>query len=146
MMKTDAVEGNDPRTTKARRVGAAAVAVLSLAGVALLPFANPRPPGETWTVLVITLTVAAIAMLFRAWQLGGSERGNMFVPSSKTWKRILFFTLVLAAGGFVAVRYFTDPEFSVGTFAAFMLFTAYLILVLLFDRPAAGKVVPSGSL
>lgn len=137
-MKTDSMDKSDSSSVRARRLGAAAVAVLSLAGVALLFFANPRPRGETWTVLVITLTVAAIAMLFRAWQLGSDKRGDWFVPSSKTWKRVLFFTLFLAASVFVAVRYFTDPDFSVGSFSAFMLFTSYLILVLLFDSVNKG--------
>lgn len=145
-MKTDAMDRDDSRSVKARRVGAVGVTVLSLAAVALLPFATPRPSGgETWTLLVISLTLAAIFMLFRAWQLGGTKRGNVFVPSSKARKLILFFMLVLAAAVFVAIQYFTDPEFTIGTFAAFMLFTAFLVLVLLFDRPPPGKGVASGS-
>lgn len=138
-MKTDSRDRSDSSPVRARRVGAAAVAVLSLAGVALLLFATPRPNmGETWTVLVMTLMLSASIMLFRAWELGSDKWGGWFVPSSKTWKRILFFTLFLAASVFVAVRYFTDADFSVGTFAAFMLFTSYLILVLLFDSVNKG--------
>lgn len=138
-MKTDAMDKSDSSSVKARRLGAAAVAVLSLAGVALLFLATPRPNmGETWALLVMTLMLSASIMLFRAWELGSDKRGDWFVPSSKTWKRVLFFTLFLAASVFVAVRYFTDADFSVGTFAAFMLFTSYLILVLLFDSVNKG--------
>ncbi|XAS74020.1 hypothetical protein VUN82_09385 [Micrococcaceae bacterium Sec5.1] len=118
-----------------RRAMAITMAVLALGAIALLIDSAVHPRSQMDAFLAIGLITTGIITLFRAWQLGGQRPDGEFVPSPKPWKRVLFL-LLLPLTGAAALSLFV-AGLSIGIIAVFLLLTANLIMVLLFDFKVA---------